>query len=51
MSYRIEREEEQVEEWILLVFIEHLFLPIKLQDNCEAKRRHLAAAREIPHPM
>jgi hypothetical protein len=51
MSYRIEGEEEEVEAWVLLVFIKHLFLPIKLQDNCEAKRRHLTAARKNPHPM
>jgi hypothetical protein len=50
MSYRI-AEEEQENVRIFLVFIEHLLLSIKLQDTSEAKRRHLAAARKISHPM
>jgi len=44
-----EEEEEKVR--IFLVFIKHLLLSIKLQDISEAKRRHLAAARNIPHHM
>jgi len=44
-------EEEEEKVWIFLVFIKHLLLSIKLQDISEAKRRHLAAARNIPQPM
>jgi len=44
-------EEEEEKLRILLVFIKHLLLSIKLQDISEGKRRHLAAARNIPQPM
>lgn len=44
-----EEGEEKVR--IFLVFIKHLLTSIKLQDISEANRRHLAAARNIPHPM
>jgi len=44
-------EEEEEKAQIFLVFIKHLLLSTKLQDISEAKKRYLAAVRNIPHPM